>query len=97
MVEIAKKQRQNNVLNVIRHKAFNFGYDTKGIFKVLKNEVEEKLAINYEMQLRILIASEEDPEVRENLNQYWETSKSHPEYDDDKIVDDILCKKFSFI
>ena len=97
LVEIAKKQRQDNVLNVIRHKAFNFGYDTKGIFKVLKNEVEEKLAINYEMQLRILIASEEDPEVRENLNQYWETSKSHPEYDDEKIVDDILCKKFSFI
>ena len=56
-----------------------------------------KTSYQLEMQLGILLISEEDPEVRENLNQYWETSKSHPKYDNETIVHNILCKTFSFI
>ena len=40
-------------------------------------------------QLRILIASEEDAELRENLRD--------PNYNEEKLVDDILARNFAFL
>ena len=97
IVEIARKQRQENVLKVIRHKDFNAGYDTKGHFKVLQNEVEGKLGLDFETQLNILIASEDNAELRENLREYCDASKNHPSFNEEKLVDDILSKNFSFL
>ena len=64
IVNIAREQRQEDVLNVIRHNDFTHGYTTNSKFKVLKNDIDEKLGVNYEMQLNILIASEESAELR---------------------------------
>ena len=97
IVNIARDQRQVDVLNVIRHNDFAHGYATNSKFKVLKNEIDEKLGINYEMQLNILIASEENAELRENLREYCNNSRNHPDFDDEKLVEDILAKKFSFL
>ena len=63
LVNIAQKQRQENILNVIRSNDFNAGYQTNSAFQVLKNETKDKLGIDYANQLRILIASEENPEL----------------------------------
>ena len=49
------------------------------------------------MQLNILIASEENAELRENLREYCNNSRNHPDFDDEKLVEDILAKKFSFL
>ena len=97
LVNIAKSQRQENILNVIRHNDFNSGYKSNSNFKVLKNEAEDKLGIDYETQLKILIACEEDAEWRENLKEYWKVSENHPDFDEEKIVDDILARNFSFL
>ena len=53
LVNIAKSQRQENILNVIRHNDFNSGYKSNSNFKVLKNKAEDKLGIDYETQLKI--------------------------------------------
>ena len=59
LIEIANKQRQENILNVVRHNDFSAGYKTNADFKVLKNEAKEKFSINYENQLRILFLIDE--------------------------------------
>ena len=53
LVNIAKSQRQENILNVIQHNDFNSGYKSNSNFKVLKNKAEDKLGIDYETQLKI--------------------------------------------
>ena len=95
LVNIAKSQRQENILNVIQHNDFNSGYKSYSNFKV--NEAEDKLGIYYETQLKILIACEEDAEWRENLKEYCKVSANHPDFDEEKIVDDILARNFSFL
>ena len=97
LIDIAKNQRQENIMNVIRHNNFTSGYTNSAKFEVLEIDAEDKLGIDYETQLKILIASEEDPEVRENLQEYCKVSKNHPDFDEQKIVDDILSRNFSFI
>ena len=97
IVDIAKEQKQEDVINVIRHNDFNHGYTSTSKFTVLKEETEDKLGINYETQLNILIASEDNPEVRENMREYCSTSRNHPEFDEEKLVEDILSGKFTFL
>ena len=97
LVEIAKTQRQEDILNVIRHNDFDSGYKTTSKFNVIKEDLKGKLGIDYETQLRILIASEEDAELRENLKEYCSASKNHPDFDEEKLVDDILASNFSFL
>ena len=97
IANIALKQRQEDVINVIRHNDFNHGYNTTAFFKVLKHENESKLKTNYETQLEILIASEENAEIRENLTNYCLNSRNHPDFDEEKMVDDILARNFGFL
>ena len=95
--EIAQSQRQQNIINVIRHNDFNVGYDSKAKFDVLKNHTNDKLQPNFEAQLDILIASEENPDLREYLREYCNSSRKHNDFDEEKLVDDILNKQFNYI
>ena len=65
--KIALNQRQEDIMNVIRHNDFTAGYSTGAKIKILKDDSEDKLGIDYETQLEILIAREESSEIRENL------------------------------
>ena len=97
LVNIAKSKRQEDVLNVIRHNHFHAGYDTNSKFCVLNDEVKDKLEMNFETQMKILVKSEEDVEVRENLKEYCKHARNHPDFDEEKLVDDILARNFSFL
>ena len=97
LVEIAKLQKQEDVLNVIRFNDFSHGYKTKSNINILKNESKDKLGVDYESQLRILIASEENAELRENLRDYCIASRNHPDFNEEKLVEDILARNFSFL
>ena len=97
IVELAQRQRQENILNVIRHNDFEHGYKNNGKIDILKEESKDKLGIDYETQLRILIACEENAELRENLNEYVRISRNHNEFDEEKLVEDILTKNYSFL
>ena len=83
-------------MNVIRHNDFSRGYTNTSKFIVMKEETEDKLGINYENPLNILIASEENPEVRENIREYCYKSRNHPDFDEEKLAEDILSGKFTF-
>jgi len=63
---------------------------------VFKEEVIKKLDINYETQLRILNASEENIEMRENHREYCQISKSHPDFDEEQLVNDIISNNYFF-
>ena len=97
LVDIAKAQRQEDILNVIRHNDFEYGYRNNVKIDIFKNETADKLGVDYETQLRILIASEENAELRENLQEYCKVSKNHPNFDEEKLVDDILARNFAFL
>ena len=97
IINIAKSQRQEDVLNVIRYNDFSAGYNTNSYLKVLKNEAEDKLGINFETQLDILITSEQNPELRENLREYCSEARKKSDFDEEKCVEDILCNRFSYI
>ena len=43
------------------------------------------------------LESEENPELRENLREYYEKSMKHPDFDEERIVNDILCHNYSFL
>ena len=47
--------------------------------------------------MRILIASEENAEMRENLKEYYSMAQKNPNFDEEKIVDDILAHNYSFL
>ena len=57
LVDIAQSESQTNILNIIRHNSFVCGFNQDSGFKVLAH-AKDKLATNYELQLKILIASE---------------------------------------
>ena len=71
-------------------------YDTNSYFKAIQNSDEDKPGINYSSQLKILIMSEENAKLRENLREYCNKSKNHPDFDEKLIVDDIINSNFSF-
>ena len=97
IVNITQSERQTNILNIIRHNSFVCGFNRDSGFKVLAQDAKDKLATNYEIQLEILIASEVDPEIRENLREYCRLSSANDNFDEEKIVDDILNRNFSFL
>ena len=97
IVKIAQDQRQENILKVMRHNDFSSGFTSGVKFKTLKDEGGDKLETNFETQLNILIASEENADMRENLLEYCKSSRLHPEFDEEKIVDDILTRNFAFL
>ena len=41
--------------------------------------------------------SEENAKLRENLIEYCNKSKNHPDFDEQIIVDDIINSNFSFL
>ena len=95
--KIANDQRQEDVLNVIRYNNFDAAHQNSSKLSVLKNEVKDKLEMNFETQLKILITSEEDAEIRENLKEYYKHAKKNPNFDEEKIIEDILTRNFSFL
>ena len=97
IVNIAQNQRQENIMNDKRHNEFSSGFKYGAKFTVLKDESEDALGVNYETQLNILIASEENAELRENLTEYCRVSRLHPDFDEERMVDDILSRNFAFL
>ena len=72
---IANKQKTENILNVLRFNDFDSGFRSGISISVLKDGRIDRLGTNFEEQLKILIASEEDLEMREQLREYYDKAK----------------------
>ena len=57
--ENGKKQKTENIMNVIRFNDFEAGFTSGASIKVLKEDAADKLDTNFELQIKILIESEQ--------------------------------------
>ena len=95
--EVAKKQRSENILNVIRYNEFESGSTKGGGIKIFNKESDMLKKDKKETQVEILIAAEEDIEKREFFREYFEQAKKHDSFSYDRFIDDIIHNKFSLI
>ena len=95
--EIATKQKTEDVINVMRYNDFESGYTNGASIKVLKESVVDRLGTNFELQIEILIECEEDIESRELIRDYYVKAKGHAEFCEEKFIEDILHKTFTFL
>ena len=95
--EIATKQKTEDIINVMRYNDFESGYTNGASIKVLKESMVDRLDRNFELQIEILIECEEDIESRELIRDYYVKTKDHAEFSEEKFVEDILHKRFTFL
>ena len=91
--DFSERVKNQNILKVIRHNNFftSFGAKKLNVFEI---EAEEE---DLEEQAKILISSEEDPDLRANLYEYWKVSSQKSTFNNHKFVQDLLIKNFSFL
>ena len=92
VVEIAKKVRRNNIMQVIR---------TNDLFTTFSKEkfdifTKEKSSVSLDDEIQILISSESDVNSQLGLYSYWQDSKKKKNFDKEKFIEDILTKSFQF-
>ena len=63
------------------------------------NILEDETTIpefDYEEQIKILISSETNPEIRAGLYEYWQKVSRENNFDRKLFVQDLIDKRFSF-
>ena len=94
---IANKQKTENISNVLWFNDFDSGFRSGISISVLKDGRIDRFGTNCEEQLKILIASEEDLEMREQLREYYDKAKDQESFSEEKFIDDILHGTFTFL
>ena len=95
--DVAKTQRSENILNVIRYNEFESGSTKGGGIKIFDKEPDILKKDKKETQVEILIATEEDMEKTEFFREYFEQAKKNNLFSYDRVIDDLLHNKFSLI
>ena len=94
---IANKQKTENILNVMRYNDFDAGFKSGIAISVLKEGHIDRLGTNFEQQVKILIESEENLELREQLREYYDRASNDTSISEEKLIEDILQGTFSFL
>ena len=92
LVDIARKQRKDNVLNILKSNDFFCGFKTRTL-----EDLGKKGNVNFKEQIRILIGSIEDPQQRLQCYDYWEQEKGEASYCEENFVDEILDMKYQLL
>ena len=64
---------------------------------MLKEGHIDRLGTNFEQQVKILIESEENLELREQLREYYDRASNDTSFSEEKLIEDILQGTFSFL
>ena len=64
---------------------------------MLKDGHIDRLGTNFEQQVKILIESEENLELREQLYKYYDRASNDTSFSEEKLIEDILQGTFSFL
>ena len=91
-IEIRKKQRKDNILNIINSGDFFCGFKNRSL-DVLKNN---KVKTDFKEQIKILMRSI-DAEQRLECFDYWEQEKTKASYKEESFVDEILDMHYNFL
>ena len=57
---------------------------------MLKDGHIDRLGTNFEQQVKILIESEENLELREQLREYYNRARNYTSFPEEKLIEDIL-------
>ena len=60
-------------------------------------EQESELEVDFEDQVKILISSEENPEFRSNLYDYWINAKKGKHFSNKDFLNDLLENNYTFL
>ena len=94
LVDIARKQRKDNVLSILKSNDFFCGFKTT--LRTLE-EWGKKENVNFKEQIRILIRSIEDPQQILKCYDYLEQEKGKASYCEENFVDKILDMKYQLL
>ena len=93
ITSIAKEQRRENVMNIIKNNDFFCGFKAKKFDIFGSNST----SFDYQEQVRIFIASIESLEVKLSLYEYWQVAQKHQNYSHKEFMENLLEKRFDFI
>ena len=74
--DIAKKQKSENILNIIRFNEFESGSTKGGGIKILDQGQKDKTNDDVKLQFEILIEAEEEPEKKPYLESTWQKQEN---------------------
>lgn len=93
----SRNQKIEDVLNVIRYKDFEKGYSNDAHMTVLKDERKDKLEMNFETQIKILIESEDYLEQKEKIRKYYKDAQNKTSFNEEKFIEDLLSKEYMYL
>ena len=97
LVEIATKQKNENILNVMRFNDFDSGFKSRSAIDVVNANAEDNLDTNHELHAKILIECIDDLEDREVIRNFYLAHRDDADFDDETFVDDLVQGRFSFL
>ena len=92
-----KNPENRKFINVIRFNDFKAGFTSGASIKVLKEDAADKLDTNFELQIIILIESEEDLETKAMLREYYERFRDKEGFSEEGFIEEILQKTLKFL
>ena len=93
ITNIAKEQRRENVMKIIKTNDFFCGFKTKK-FDIFGSNTAK---IDYRDQVKIFIGSIESTEQKLSLYEYWQVAQNHSNYSDKQFMDNLLENRFDYI
>ena len=92
--ETSDKAKRENILKVIKYNDFKISFASNK-YNIFEGKNDRGLKL--EDQARILISSEENPEIRANLLEYWRSASLEKEFNLKQFVEDLITNQFSFV
>ena len=86
IVEMSQKQKQKNIMNVIRTNDFSKGYETVRFDITGKGSIKE----NHEDQIRTLIATVQDSDTQLRVLNQWLSDRKQENYNAEQYLEDLL-------
>ena len=97
LVEIATKQKNENILNVMRFNDFDSGFKSRSAIDVVNANAEYNLDTNHELHAKILIECIDDLEDREVIRNFYLAHRDDADFVDETFVDGLVQGRVSFL
>lgn len=92
--EISDKVKKENILKIIKNNDFFVSLNSK---KISVLDQEKNIDVDFEEQVRIMISTEENPEKRANLYNFWTKACKRKNFSHEKFLNDLLINNYSFL
>ena len=94
LVKIATKQKNENILNVMRFNDFDSGFKSRSGIDVVNANAEYNLDTNHELHAKILIECIDDLEDREVIRNFYLAHRGDADFVDETFGDGLFKDGF---